>query len=91
MLLKGQKKTEYEYEITVSSRKDKEISVTLSDQLPISDEKTIVVETLETSGAEKEADTGFLHWTFPLPAGGTKSVKLAWTVAWPKDKRTEEV
>ena len=91
VLLKGQKKTEYEYELSVSSRKDKEISVTLSDQLPISDEKTIVVEALEISGAEKEEDTGFLHWTFPLPAGETKSVKLAWTVAWPKDKRTEEV
>ena len=91
VLLKGQKKTEYEYEISVSSRKDKEISVTVSDQLPISDEKSIVVEALDISGAEKEEDTGFLHWTFPLAAGETKSVKLAWTVAWPKDKRTEEV
>ena len=91
VLLKGQKKTEYEYEITVSSRKDKEISVTVSDQLPLSDEKSIVVEPLELSGAEKEADTGFLHWTFPLAAGAAKSVKLAWTVAWPKDKQTEEV
>lgn len=91
VLLKGQKKTEYEYEITVTSRKDREISVTVSDQRPISDDKTIVVEPLELSGAEQEADTGFLHWTFPLAAGETKRVKLAWTVAWPKDKRTEEV
>ena len=91
VLLKGQKKTEYEYEITVSSRKDKEIPVTVSDQLPISDEKTIVIEPLELSGAEKEEDTGFLHWNFKLAPGETKSVKLAWTVAWPKDKQTEEV
>ena len=91
MLLKGQKKTEYEYEITVSSRKDKTISVTVCDQLPISDEKTIVIEPLELSGAEREEEKGFLRWTFDLAPGETKNVKLAWTVAWPKDKRTEEV
>ncbi len=91
VLLKGQKKTEYEYEITVSSRKDKTISVTVSDQLPISDEKTIVIEPLELSGAEREEEKGFLRWTFELAPGETKTVKLAWTVAWPKDKRTEEV
>ena len=28
---------------------------------------------------------------FDLAPGETKNVKLAWTVAWPKDKRTEEV
>ncbi len=91
VLLKGQKKTEYEYEITVSSRKDKTISVTVCDQLPISDEKTIVIEPLELSGAEREEEKGFLRWTFDLAPGETKNVKLAWTVAWPKDKRTEEV
>ncbi|MBR4165409.1 MAG: mucoidy inhibitor MuiA family protein [Lachnospiraceae bacterium] len=91
VLLKGQKKTEYEYEITVSSRKDREISVTVSDQLPISDEKTIVIEPLELSGAEREEEKGFLRWTFKLAPGETKTVRLAWTVAWPKDKRTEEV
>ena len=91
VLLKGQKKTEYEYEITVSSRKEKKIAVTVSDQLPISNEKTIAVEAMNISGAEKEEDTGFLRWNFELEPGETKSVTLAWTVAWPKDKRTEEV
>ena len=91
VLLKGQKKTEYEYEITVSSRKEKPISVTVSDQLPVSNEKTIVVEPVNVSGAEREEDTGFLHWDFDLAPGETKKIALAWNVAWPKDKRTEEV
>ena len=73
------------------SRKDKTISVTVCDQLPISDEKTIVIEPLELSGAEREEEKGFLRWTFDLAPGATKTVKLAWTVAWPKDKQTEEV
>ncbi len=90
VLLKGQKKTEYEYEITVASRKEKEISVTVTDQIPVSDEKQIVVEPLVLSGAEKEEDTGLLHWTFPLAGGESRTLTLSYTVAWPKDKLTEE-
>ena len=91
VLLKGQKKTEYEYEITVTSRKEKEIGVTVTDQIPVSDEKTIVVEPLELSGAEKEDATGLLHWEFKLSPGESRVIRLAYTVAWPKDKLTEEV
>lgn len=90
VLLKGQKKTEYEYEITVSSRKDKEISVTVTDQIPVSEEKSIIVEALQLSAAEREEDTGLLHWNFALAAGETKNISFAYTVAWPKDKLTEE-
>ena len=91
VLLKGQKKTEYEYELSVTSRKEKEVSVTVSDQLPISDEKSIQVDAITLSGAEREEDTGLLHWTFPLAPDETKILTLAYTVAWPKDKLTEEI
>ena len=90
VLLKGQKKTEYEYETVISSRKEKEVSVTVTDQIPVSDEKTIVVEAVQLSEAEQEKDNGILHWNFTLPAGGTKTLTLSYTVAWPKDKQTQE-
>lgn len=91
LLLKGQKKTEYVYELSVSSRKEKEVSVTVLDQVPVPDEKTIQVEVTELSGAERTEDTGLLRWTFPLAAGETKTLTLAYSVAWPKDKLTEEI
>lgn len=90
VLLKGQKKTEYEYEITLTSRKDKDISVTVTDQIPVSDEKSIIVEPLELSGAEHEEATGLLRWNFPLAPAETKTLTLSYTVAWPKDKTTQE-
>lgn len=90
VLLKGQKKTEYEYETVVSSRKDKEVSVTVTDQIPVSDEKTIIVEPVQLSEAEQEKDNGILHWNFTLPAGGAKTLTLAYNVSWPKDKQTQE-
>ena len=91
LLLKGQKKTEYEYELTLTSRKEKEVSVSVTDQLPIPDDKTIQVEAQELSGAVREEDTGLLRWTFPLAPGETKTLTLAYSVAWPKDKQTEEI
>ena len=91
VLLKGQKKTEYEYELTLASRKEKEVSVTVSDQIPVSDEKTIQVDVQELSGAVREEATGLLRWTFPLLAGQTKTLILAYSVAWPKDKLTQEI
>ena len=91
VLLKGQKKTEYAYEITLASRKEKAVDVTVTDQIPVSDEKTIVVEPIDLSGAEKEDATGLLHWNFRLGAGESKTITLAYSVAWPKDKLTEEV
>ena len=91
VLLKGQKKTEYEYEITVSSRKDKTVEVSILDQIQVSDEKSIVVEAQELSGGVRDEETGLVRWVFPLAAGESKALTLAWSTAWPKDKQTQEV
>ncbi|MBQ7064547.1 MAG: mucoidy inhibitor MuiA family protein [Firmicutes bacterium] len=90
LLLKGQKKTEYEYEIVITSRKEKEVSVTLTDQIPISDEKSINVEPVQLSGAEYDKDTGLMHWDFKLAPSESKTLTLAYNVSWPKDKVTQE-
>ena len=90
LLPKGQKKTEYEYEIVITSRKEKEVSVTLTDQIPISDEKSINVEPVQLSGAEYDKDTGLMHWNFNLAPSESKTLTLAYNVSWPKDKVTQE-
>jgi len=56
------------------------------DQIPISDDKSIVVEKNEISGAKLEEDTGILRYDFDLEGGASKSMKIAYSVAWPKDK-----
>jgi uncharacterized protein (TIGR02231 family) len=91
VLLKGQKKTEYEYEISAASRKDKPCRVTLTDQLPVSEEKTIVVETGTVSEGKLEGETGIVTWYFTLKPQESRTVRLSYSVAWPKDKRIEEV
>ena len=86
ILLKGQKKTEYEYELSVSSRKNKACRVLVKDQIPVSDEKTISIEAGDLGGGELEEKTGLVSWSFTLDAGETRVLPLAYTIAWPKDK-----
>ena len=87
VLLKNQKKTEYEYELKVTSAKDKTCSVTLIDQLPVSMDKTITVEADNISGAKKEEDSGKLTWEFELEPSSGKTFTLAYTICWPKDRQ----
>ena len=90
VLLKGQKKTEYEYEISAVSRKPKTVDLVLKDQIPVSDEKNIVVDALQLSGGELEEETGLITWKFPLKEGESRTVGFGYTVAWPKDKTITE-
>ena len=87
VLLKGQKKIDYEYELIVNSTKDKKCQVTLLDQVPVSQDKTIVVDLNNTSKAKLDEATGQLSWEFELNEKETKSFDLAYSVSYPKDKK----
>ena len=87
VLLKGQKKTEYEYEIAVSSRKPKVCSLLIKDQIPVTEEKSIQVDVQNLSGGELEEETGIIKWDLTLQPGESRTLNLAYSVAWPKDKQ----
>ena len=74
----------------MTSRKEKTVSVTVTDQIPVSDEKTIIVDLLDRSEGVLKEDTGLIRWDFELAPAAAKVLKLAYTVAWPEDKKTEE-
>ncbi|MBR0137809.1 MAG: mucoidy inhibitor MuiA family protein [Erysipelotrichaceae bacterium] len=86
VMLKGQKKTEYEFEIKVTSTKQKPCNVTLLDQVPVSTDKTIVIENTKLSNGEFNEKTGEVKWEFELGASETKTFELDYSISWPKDK-----
>lgn len=90
VLLKGQKKTEYEFETVITSRKDKPCKITVWDQIPVSDDKSIVVESVELSKGVLEEKTGKIRYDFELNPKESKTLVLNYTVAWPKDKQIQE-
>ena len=86
VLLKGQTKEEQAYELEISSLKDKSCSITLIDQIPVSDDKTIIVDIDEISNAKLDEKTGELKWEFDLQPNEKRTFKIAYTISWPKDK-----
>ena len=86
VLLKNQKKVDYEYELTVNSTKNKNCQVTLIDQVPISQDKIIVVDIEQISKAQLEEQTGKLTWDFELQPKENKTFELKYSISYPKDK-----
>lgn len=86
-LLKGQEKKEMEYELSITSSKDKEIPIVLYDQIPVSQEKDIIVEVTNLSNATPEESNGQLKWEFDLSPQEKKTFTIAYTVSWPKGKQ----
>ena len=87
LLLKSAKKTEYVFEIKVSSSKPKACNVMIIDQVPVSQDKTITIDTRNLSGGELKSEKGEVRWTFDLEPSTTKTLELAYDVTWPKDKQ----
>ncbi len=80
------KKVTMGLEINLRNNKKKTVIVNLEDQIPISDTKDIVVELVESSGAEHNEETGKLKWKVILGPGEARTYKFSYTVKYPKDK-----
>jgi len=63
------------------------VHLIVEDQIPVSKQKSIVVEPLELSGARLNKMTGECKWDLQLGAGDTKTVVLKFSVKYPKNSR----
>ena len=88
-LLKNQQSEESSYELKITNGRDTRVSVTVTDQLPVSQDKTIIVEPLQISGAKKDEETGLLKWNLDLEPKETKTLLISYRVSWPKDKQID--
>jgi uncharacterized protein affecting Mg2+/Co2+ transport len=84
--LGSNKKQIFTYEITVKNNKREKVSMLLKDQFPLSTNKDIEVELLESSGATINSDLGVLNWTVELAPGETKKFKTSYSIKYPKIK-----
>ena len=87
VLLKNQKKIDFEYELKVTSGKDKKCLITLYDQIPVSQDRNITVDIDTTSNAKLDESTGKLTWNFELEPKENKTLDLKYSVSYPKDKK----
>jgi uncharacterized protein (TIGR02231 family) len=84
--LGSNKKQVFTWQITVRNNKKEKVRMLLKDQYPISSDKEIEEELLESSGASVNKDTGVLTWNLELAPGESRSYRISYSVKYPKDK-----
>lgn len=84
--LGNQKRQTFTYEIRVRNAKKEAVNLLLKDQYPVSTDKNMEVELLESSDAAVNTETGVLTWKLSIEPGETKKVRLSYSVKYPKDK-----
>lgn len=88
-LIKNQKKTTYGFKISLLNNSSDNVDVLIKDQLPVSTEKTIVVESSELSGGKLTEESGEIAWEIKAEPKKEVQLSVSYTVAWPKDKRLQ--
>ncbi|HSC39993.1 MAG TPA: DUF4139 domain-containing protein, partial [Chitinophagaceae bacterium] len=66
--------------------KKEPIQMLLKDQYPLSTNKEIEVELLESTGAANNTELGVLTWKLQLAPGEQQKFRVSYSVKYPKDK-----
>lgn len=74
------------YDITVKNNKKDAVNIILKDQYPISTNKDIEVELLESSAAANNTETSVLTWQTELAPGESKKFRISYSAKYPKGK-----
>ena len=83
----GSNKTEtFSYLLTIRNNKSVPVKITLNDQIPVSSNSGITVETIELSGGRYNEQTGEIKWDLDIKQQETKQIILTYSVRYPKDK-----
>ncbi|MGC4040693.1 MAG: DUF4139 domain-containing protein [Flavobacterium sp.] len=85
-LLSSKKEQTFTYDITVRNNKKEAISLLLKDQYPLSTDKEMEIELLQSDEAKENKETGILTWMMKLNPNETKKVRVSYKVRYPKDK-----
>jgi len=81
------KKETKSWVIEIKNRKNQKINLLVDDQVPVSQNSSIEVETQEASGAKPDALTGKVSWNFLLNSQEDKKVQLTYMVKYPKSQQ----
>jgi uncharacterized protein (TIGR02231 family) len=83
----GANKTDiYSFLLTIRNNKAIPIKITLNDQIPVSSNSAITVESIELSGGKLNSQTGQIKWDLDIKPQETKQIVLTYSVRYPKDK-----
>ena len=76
----------YGYTIEVRNTKKENIDLVVLEQFPISNDKDINIEDKEAGGAHINEETGAVQWDLTLKGNELKTLKMNYSVKYPKEK-----
>jgi len=79
-------KETFAYTISIRNTRKEAINITVLEQLPISNDKDIVIEDTDKDGGAFEETTGEIKWLLNVKPAETTKKKIAFTVKYPKGK-----
>lgn len=84
-ILDNDKMYQYAYEITIKNSRNNKIEVEIEDQLPLSYNKSVVIEKKEISGAKYDEISGLLKWRTVISAKDSKRLQMSYQIKAPKE------
>lgn len=84
--LSSKKEQTFTYDITVRNNKKETIEMLLKDQYPLSSDKEIEIELLQSDNAKINSETGILTWQLEIKPSETKKFRISYKVRYPKDQ-----
>ena len=75
------------WRITVKNTRNEAVSLTLKDQIPVSQNSGITVTTEELSGGTLDKEKGFITWPLSLMPNEQKELIVQYRVKYPKNRK----
>lgn len=79
-------KETFVYTVSIRNTRKEALNITVLEQLPISNDKDIVIEDTDVDGGTLEETTGEVKWILSVKPNETVKKKIAFTVKYPKGK-----
>jgi len=77
-------KATFAYDIAIRNKKAQPITIVIEDQIPIPNTKEISVDKVEDSRGDYNETTGAIKWRKEIAPGKSETLKMTYTVRFPK-------
>jgi uncharacterized protein (TIGR02231 family) len=89
--LSSKKEQTFTFDISIRNNKKEAIEMLLKDQYPLSSNKDIEIELLQSDNAKVNLETGILSWQLKMKPNETKKIRISYKVRYPKDQVIENL
>jgi uncharacterized protein (TIGR02231 family) len=80
-------KWNYEYVTTITNKSGADINISIMDEVPVSQNEKIIVETQKIDPATDHNDQGIYTWQLHLQPGEKKEIHTKYSIEYPRDMK----